>query len=91
MRHLAAFAAIAEETSFRGTACRLNYAQPTVSHQMATLERLLGIELINRGSTPRSARPTPAGAVLLHYIEQIAETVADAEAALQHLRRDGAT
>jgi molybdenum-dependent DNA-binding transcriptional regulator ModE len=89
LRHLAAFVAIAEERSFRGAAKRLRYAQPTVSHQMAALERAVGGELIERGSAPFSARPTPAGESLLQTVHEVAELIAAARRELADLCADG--
>ena len=46
VRHLAAFEAVAQEGSFHRAARRLRYAQSTISHQIATLERIIGKRLI---------------------------------------------
>lgn len=60
---LRAFAAIAEERSFRKAAARLGVTPSALSHVMRTLEARLGAKLLHR--TTRSVSPTEAGAVLL--------------------------
>jgi len=82
LRHLAAFQAIVEESSFRRAAARLRYTQPTISHQLATLEGALGVALIERGVGGHSTRPTAAGRALLPHIQRIAEALRELEVAL---------
>ena len=82
VRHLAALQALAEETSFHGAARRLGYSQPAVSQQLATLERIVGQQLVNR---PRVSQPlslTDAGERLLVYAKAIQVNLATAEAEL---------
>jgi molybdenum-dependent DNA-binding transcriptional regulator ModE len=88
IRHFAAFAAVVEERSFRRAAKRLGYAQPTVSQQIAMLERTVSHELIERGAGQRSARPTPAGEELLGVVHQIAGLLAGTEHQLTQLPAD---
>ena len=57
MRHLVAFETVAEERSFTRAARRLGYTQSAVSHQMATLERLVGKQLIERPKGTRGRQP----------------------------------
>ena len=57
MRHLVAFETVAEERSFTRAARRLGYTQSAVSHQMATLERLVGKQLIERPRGTRGRAP----------------------------------
>ena len=63
---LAAFAAIAEERSFRRAAIRLNLRPSTLSHALRSLEERLGVRLIAR--TTRTVAATPAGEALLTEI-----------------------
>ncbi|MCP2638529.1 LysR family transcriptional regulator [Microbacterium sp. HD4P20] len=65
LRQFEYFVTIAEEESMTRAAARLNVTQPALSHQLAALERHLGINLFAR--TGRSVRLTMAGhAVLPH-------------------------
>jgi DNA-binding transcriptional LysR family regulator len=80
VRHLAALEALAEEASFHGAARRLGYSQPAVSQQLASLERIVGTQLVNR---PRVSQPltlTEAGERLLIYARTIQSSLASAEA-----------
>ena len=89
VRHLAALQALAEETSFHGAARRLGYSQPAVSQQLATLERIVGQQLVNR---PRSSHPlslTDAGERLLVYAKAIQANLATAAAELGTPERGG--
>jgi DNA-binding transcriptional LysR family regulator len=89
VRHLAALQALAEETSFHGAARRLGYSQPAVSQQLATLERIVGQQLVNR---PRVSQPltlTDAGERLLVYAKAIQSNLATAEAELGAPTRGG--
>jgi len=63
LRHLAAFAAVAETLHFGRAAERLGVAQPAVSQVVARLERELGVALFER--TSHRVALTPAGAALL--------------------------
>ncbi len=64
LRHLVAFETVAEERSFTRAARRLGYTQSAVSHQMATLERLVGKQLIERPRGSEAANLTEAGEIL---------------------------
>ena len=82
VRHLAALQALAEEASFHGAARRLGYSQPAVSQQLATLERIVGTQLVNR---PRVSQPltlTDAGERLLVHARAVQTSLASAQAEL---------
>jgi DNA-binding transcriptional LysR family regulator len=82
VRHLAALQALAEEASFQRAARRLGYSQPAISQQLATLERIVGAQLVNR---PRVSQPltlTEAGKRLLVHARAIQANLAIAEAEL---------
>jgi molybdate transport repressor ModE-like protein len=71
LRHVAALQAIAEEGSFRAAAERLGYSQSAVSHQIATLERIVGAKLIERPGGPRKVFLTDVGRLVLRHSEAI--------------------
>ena len=76
---LQTFVAIVQEGSFTKAAERLNLTQPTVSQQIALLEKQLGTALFVR--QPRSLHLTEAGKTLLGYAERILALNQDA---IQH-------
>ena len=63
LRHLRAFAAIADEGSVTAAARRLAITQPALSRTLAQLERSLGARLVERSTT--SLRLSPEGRALL--------------------------
>ncbi len=63
LNDLAAFAAVAGHRSFRRAADELGLSPSSLSHTLRTLERTLGVRLLNR--TTRSVAPTEAGERLL--------------------------
>lgn len=66
---LQTFITIVQEGTFTRAAKRLNLTQPTVSQQMALLERQIGAPLFIR--QPRQLTLTEAGHALLDYAERI--------------------
>jgi DNA-binding transcriptional LysR family regulator len=75
MRHLVAFETVAEERSFTRAARRLGNTQSAVSHQMATLERLVGKQLIERPRGTEAAHLTEAGEVLHRHAQALISRV----------------
>lgn len=71
LRHLIALKAIADEGSFGRAADRLGYTQSAVSQQVAQLERIVGLRLVERPGGPRPVSLTEAGHTLLRHAEAI--------------------
>ena len=81
LRHLRYFVAVAEELSFGRAARRLHLAQQSLSQQIAALERLLGVRLLDRDT--RGTRLTAAGEAFLPSARDI---LARVEAAVTAVR-----
>lgn len=71
LRHLVALKAIADEGSFGRAAEKLGYTQSAVSQQIAVLERIVGLKLIERPGGPRPISLTEAGQILLRHADAI--------------------
>jgi DNA-binding transcriptional LysR family regulator len=68
VRHLRAFIAVADAGSFARAARALGYSQPGISHQILSLERIVGAPLFVRNAGGRSPlKLTDAGAALLEH------------------------
>ena len=74
LRHLKYFIAVAEELHFGRAAARLNIAAPTLSHQIAALETMLGAKLLTR-RTKSSVALTHTGK---HFLIEARETIKQA-------------
>jgi DNA-binding transcriptional LysR family regulator len=69
LRHLLYFRAVAEAGGFTRAAAEIGLTQPTLSQQIAQMERELGVELISRRN--RECLLTPAGELVLQYARRI--------------------
>ncbi|HLO50422.1 MAG TPA: LysR family transcriptional regulator [Kamptonema sp.] len=69
-----------EMNSFSAVAREQQTTQPTISKQIAALEKYLGVQLLTRSTTNLSL--TEEGKKYYQYCQQILETVAEAEASL---------
>ena len=74
------FRAVAHQRSFSRAARQLALSQPSVSNQVASLEREIGAKLLER--QPGGLRLTPEGQILLQHADAIAERMQLAEAQL---------
>jgi len=70
-RRVLTFRAVAHERSFSRAARQLRVSQPSVSQQVALLEREIGTKLLDR--RPGGLQLTPAGEVLLTHADAIAQ------------------
>jgi len=86
VRHFAALRAVAEEGSFGRAAERLGYTQSAVSQQIATLERIVGEQLVERPGGPRAVSLTEAGRLLLRHADSIVGRLQAAQADLHALQ-----
>jgi DNA-binding transcriptional LysR family regulator len=85
-RHLAALQAVAEESSFNRAGARLGYTQSAISQQIAALERIVGVRLVERRGGPLPVRLTPAGDLLLEHSAAIGSRLAAAFADMNAIR-----
>jgi DNA-binding transcriptional LysR family regulator len=69
LRRLRIFHAVATRRSFAAAATALSYTQSSVSEAVLTLERELGVTLLDRSTRP--TRLTPAGEVVLTHAETL--------------------
>lgn len=87
LRQLVALITVADEGSFTRAALRLGYTQSAISHQIATLERLVGRPLVERPSGSRSLTLTDAGERLRDHacdiVARVAKAHADIDGSLQ--------
>ena len=74
-----------ELKSFSAVAREQQTTQPTISKQIAALEKYLGVQLLTRSTTNLSL--TEEGKRYYQYCQQILETVAEAEASLREKER----
>jgi molybdate transport repressor ModE-like protein len=74
------FRAVAHERSFSRAARQLSLSQPSVSNQVAALERELGTRLLER--RPGGLKLTPGGEILLQHADAVAERLQLAETQL---------
>ena len=65
LRQVETFRAVAQELSFSRAAAKLGYVQSSVSAQVSTLERELGVSLFDR--LGRKIALTNAGEVMIAY------------------------
>jgi DNA-binding transcriptional LysR family regulator len=85
-RRVLTFRRVAHERSFSRAARALSLTQPSVSHQVALLERELGGKLFRRG--PGGPRLTAAGEALLAHADAIHERFTLAESQVAEILRD---
>src|SRR5215475_14868905 len=77
LTRLKVFREVAIHGSFTKAAEAMGYAQPSISHQVAQLERELSAQLFERQA--RRVTLTPAGQVFLRHVQAVLVQLADAE------------
>src|SRR4051794_20764758 len=87
VHQLRVFTAVAEKLSFTRAAEGLFLTQSAVSHQIASLERKLGCELLVRQG--RTVALTPAGRELAHHAARVLAALDETEAAVRQAARPG--
>lgn len=90
VRHLAALVAVVEEGTFGAAAGRLGYTQAAVSQQVATLERIAGVTLLDRAPGRRPDGLTAAGRALHRHALAVLARVRSAQADLAALEGERA-
>jgi DNA-binding transcriptional LysR family regulator len=80
-----ALRAVDETRSFSRAAERLGYAQSAVSQQIASLERAVGMRLVERPGGPRAVSLTEAGTILARHGDRILGRLGAARADLEAL------
>ena len=88
LTRLKIFREVAVLGSFTKAAEVLGYAQPSVSHHIAQLERELGAQLFER--QPPRIRLTPAGQVFLGHVQSVLVRLTDAQREVAETARAGA-
>jgi DNA-binding transcriptional LysR family regulator len=90
LRHLAALDAIVREGGFARAAAELGYTQSALSQQMAALERIVGMPLLERRTGRAPVGTTEAGALVLRHAQRILNGLHAAQADLEALREGSA-
>jgi DNA-binding transcriptional LysR family regulator len=88
LRHLEALTAVAREGSFRRAADSLGYVQSAVSQQVAYLEGVVGVRLVERRSGCKDVHLTKGGHLLLAHVDEIFTRLRSAQAHLGRGRDD---
>lgn len=71
LRHLLALQAVAQSGTFWAAAENMGCSQSALSQQIATMERVLGVKMIDRHRGKRTVSTTEAGRLLLRHAEVI--------------------
>jgi DNA-binding transcriptional LysR family regulator len=87
LRHLTALQAIAHEGSFKGAARLLGYTPSAISQQIASLERIVGVQVLFRAHGREAFGPTEPGRILLQHMNAIDARLNAAKAEIDALAR----
>jgi DNA-binding transcriptional LysR family regulator len=83
LQHLKTFMAVVTTMSFSRAAEELHYSQSSVTHHIKTLERNLGVRLLNRFRFAKSIALTDAGGKIYEYSARLLALAEEAEAAVR--------
>lgn len=86
-RHLRYFVAVAEERHFSRAAQRVGIEQSPLSRAIRSLERNLGVALLQRST--RGSFMTPAGEIFLHHARSMIEAADCARRAVRTAAETG--
>jgi DNA-binding transcriptional LysR family regulator len=86
-RHLAALQAVADVGSFNGAARRLGYTQSAISQQIASLERIVGVRVVERVHGRKTLGLSVAGKTLLAHAAAIQARLGAAKTDIDALTR----
>jgi DNA-binding transcriptional LysR family regulator len=78
--------AVMHEGSLGRAAARLGITQPSASARIRSMERQIGVTLLER--SPRGSRPTEAGALVAEWARQVLDAAHALDAGLAALRHD---
>lgn len=85
-KQIEAFVVVADQKSFSKAADICLLTQPTISARISTLEKELGVRLIDRNS--RELVLTDYGHVFYRYAEEMLETRNKAESSIRHMSKE---
>lgn len=85
LRHVATLQAIEREGSFKAAALALGYTPSAVSQQIASLERIVGVQVIAREQGRQALGLTEAGRILLRHLGPIEAQLGAAQADIDAL------
>src|SRR5665213_2922111 len=83
LQQLKTFMAVVTTMSFSRAADELHYSQSSVTHHIKSLERNLGVRLLNRFRFAKTIALTDAGGKIYEYAARLLALAEEAEAAVQ--------
>ena len=87
LQHLKTFMAVVTTMSFSRAADELQYSQSSVTHHIKSLERDLGVRLLERFRFAKTIALTDAGSQVYQYAARLLALAEEAEAAVQPKRK----
>jgi DNA-binding transcriptional LysR family regulator len=87
LQHLKTFMAVVTTMSFSRAADELQYSQSSVTHHIKSLERDLGVRLLERFRFAKTIALTDAGSQVYQYAARLLALAEEAEEAVQPKRK----